>query len=95
MYSTAYYSKADWNDTRFFNEKFDQLLIQGRAELDETKRRQIYADMGTIVNQEGGVITPMFNDFIDATGPKVGGWTPDGNQEMMGGYALSKCWVIA
>jgi peptide/nickel transport system substrate-binding protein len=46
-----------------------------------------------MVNMEGGVITPMFNDFIDATGPKVAGWVPDGNQEMMGGYALSKCWL--
>jgi len=95
MYSTAYYSKADWNDTRFQREDFDKMLFAARSELDETKRRQIYADMGAMVNQEGGVITPMFNDFIDATGPKVGGWTPDGNQEMMGGYALSKCWVMA
>ena len=93
MYSTAYYSKADWNDTRFFNEKFDKMLFQARAELDEAKRRQLYADMGVIVRDEGGVITPMFNDFIDATGPNVAGWTPDPNQEMMGGYALSKCWL--
>ena len=49
--------------------------------------------MGVIVRDEGGVITPMFNDFIDATGPNVAGWTPDPNQEMMGGYALSKCWL--
>jgi ABC-type transport system substrate-binding protein len=26
MYSTAYISKADWNDTRFFNEKFDKMV---------------------------------------------------------------------
>ncbi|MCB1444714.1 MAG: twin-arginine translocation signal domain-containing protein [Rhizobiaceae bacterium] len=95
MYSTAYYSKADWNDTRFFNEKFDQMLFQARAELDVDKRKKLYADMGQIVRDEGGVITPMFNDFIDATGPQVGGWQPDGNQEMMGGYALSKCWLTA
>jgi peptide/nickel transport system substrate-binding protein len=95
MYSTAYYSKADWNDTRFFNEKFDQMLFQARAELDTDKRKKLYADMGTIVRDEGGVITPMFNDFIDATGPQVGGWQEDGNQEMMGGYALSKCWLQA
>ncbi len=95
MYSTAYYSKADWNDTRFFNEKFDQMLFQARAELDTEKRKQIYADMGTIVNMEGGVIVPMFNDFIDATSDRVGGWVEDGNQEMMGGYALSKCWRTA
>ena len=95
MYSTAYYSKADWNDTRFFNEKFDQMLFQARAELDPDKRKKLYADMGQIVRDEGGVITPMFNDFIDATGPQVGGWEPDGNQEMMGGYALSKCLLQA
>ncbi|MDB5524115.1 MAG: peptide transporter substrate-binding protein [Rhizobium sp.] len=95
MYSTAYYSKADWNDTRFFNEKFDKMLFAARAELDVDKRKQLYADMGAIVNHEGGVIAPMFNDFIDATGPNVGGWFADGNQEMMGGYALSKCWLTA
>jgi peptide/nickel transport system substrate-binding protein len=95
MYSTAYYSKADWNDTRFQREDFDKMLFAARAELDTEKRKKIYADMGTMVNMEGGVITPMFNDFIDATGPNVGGWVPDGNQEMMGGYALSKCWLNA
>ena len=95
MYSTAYYSKADWNDTRFFNENFDKMLFAARAELDTEKRRKLYADMGQIVRDEGGVITPMFNDFIDATNAQVGGWVEDGNQEMMGGYALSKCWLVA
>lgn len=95
MYSTAYYSKADWNDTRFFREDFDKMLFAARAELDKDKRKKLYADMGQIVRDEGGVITPMFNDFIDATSGKVGGWVDDGNQEMMGGYALSKCWLNA
>ncbi|MBL0373621.1 ABC transporter substrate-binding protein [Rhizobium sp. KVB221] len=95
MYSTAYYSKADWNDTRFFNEKFDKMLITARAELDTDKRKKLYADMGTIVRDEGGVIAPMFNDFIDATGPQVGGWVSDYNGEQMSGYALSKCWLTA
>lgn len=95
MYSTAYYSGADWNDTRFFRDDFDQMLITARGELDEAKRRQIYADMGQMVRDEGGVITPMFNDWVEATGPQVGGWYADGNQEMMGGNALSKCWLNA
>lgn len=95
MYSTVYYSKAAWNETHFSNEKFDQTLFQARAERDVNKRKQLYADMGTILRDEGGVIAPMFNDFIDATGPQVGGWAKDGNQELMGGYALSKCWLQA
>lgn len=95
MWTTAYYSKADWNDTRFQRDDFDKMLFAARSELDEAKRKQIYADMGMMVRDEGGVIVPMFNDFIDATGPNVAGWKPDGNQEMMGGYALSKCWLTA
>ncbi|RWI31415.1 MAG: ABC transporter substrate-binding protein [Mesorhizobium sp.] len=93
IYSLLYYSKAEWNGTRFVNEKFDQMLVQARGELDADKRKKLYSDMGQILRDEGGAIIPMFNDFIDATGPQVGGWVADGNQELMGGYALSKCWL--
>jgi peptide/nickel transport system substrate-binding protein len=95
MYSTAYYSKADWNDTRFFNEKFDQMLLAARSELDEAKRKQMYFDMGTIVRDEGGLILPMFNDFIDASGAKAGGFNVHPAGEMMDGYALAECWLAA
>ncbi|MEX0409459.1 ABC transporter substrate-binding protein [Aquibium sp. LZ166] len=95
MYTTAYYSKADWNDTRFFNEKFDQMLLAARSELDEAKRKQMYADMGMLVRDEGGLILPMFNDFIDASGAKAGGFNPHPAGEMMDGYALAECWLSA
>jgi peptide/nickel transport system substrate-binding protein len=95
MYSTAYLSTAEWNDTRFFNERFDNLLIEARAELDQARRREMYHEMGMMVRDEGGLICPMFNDFIDATGQRVQGWTPDPNGEMMAGYALSKVWLNA
>ncbi|MGB0410674.1 MAG: ABC transporter substrate-binding protein [Pikeienuella sp.] len=93
MYSTAYLSTADWNDTRFKREDFDQLLVAARAELDLTKRKQMYSDMGYMVRDEGGTICPMFNDFIDATGKRAGGYDADPNGEMMNGFALTKCWV--
>ncbi|APH73856.1 ABC transporter substrate-binding protein [Aquibium oceanicum] len=95
MYTTAYYSKADWNDTRFFNEKFDQMLLAARSELDEAKRKQMYADMGMLVRDEGGLILPMFNDFIDASGAKAAGYDPHPAGEMMDGYALAECWLAA
>jgi peptide/nickel transport system substrate-binding protein len=34
MYSTAYLSTADWNDTRFKRGKFDKMVLAARAELD-------------------------------------------------------------
>jgi peptide/nickel transport system substrate-binding protein len=95
MYSTAYLSSADWNDTRFFREDFDKLIIAARAELDEAKRKAMYRDAALMVRDDGGLILPMFNDFIDASTDKVDGWEPHPAAEMMDGYALAKCWLTA
>jgi len=95
MYSTAYLSTADWNDTRFFNEQFDQLLVAARGELDNAKRTAMYADCGNIVRDEGGLICPMFNNFIDATSDKVAGWGPSKGFGLMNFYAPMKMWVVA
>ena len=94
MFTTAYLSTADWNDTRFFNETFDQLLIAARGETDTAKRTQIYADMGTILRDEGGLICPMFNDFIDATSDRITGWDNKvAGFAMMNSYAPHRMWI--
>ena len=95
MYSTAYLSTADWNDTKFKNARFDELLIAARAELDATKRKGIYTEMANILRDDGGLICPMFNDFVEAKREEVGGWAPDPNGELMNGRALAKCWLTA
>ncbi|MEM8731681.1 MAG: ABC transporter substrate-binding protein [Pseudomonadota bacterium] len=94
MFTTAYLSSADWNDTRFNNPQFDQLLLAARAELDDAKRTQMYADMGTILRDEGGLILPMFNDFLDATSDRITGWV-DGTAgyALMNSYAPHRMWV--
>ncbi|MER8480842.1 ABC transporter substrate-binding protein [Mesorhizobium sp. M1163] len=94
MYSTAYISKAPWNETHFFNERFDKLLIEARAELNEDKRKNLYREMAIIVRDEGGTILPMFNQFIDAISDKVGGYG-GGRDQLMDGYAFAKCWLMA
>lgn len=95
MYSTAYLSTADWNDTRFFNEAFDKLVLAARAELDQDKRKAMYRDMALMVRDEGGLICPMFNDLIDAVSDKVGGYQTGKTHELSDGYALAKCWLNA
>ena len=95
MYSTAYITGADWNDTRFFNPAFDKMVVAARGELNQAKRKQMYADMAMIVHNEGGTIVPMFNDTIDATGPKVAGWVKNPNAELMAGLAASALWLTA
>ena len=81
--------------TRFLRPDFDKMVIAARAELDQDKRKALYRDMAVVVRDEGGLILPMFNQVIDATGPKIGGWIDDPHQELMNGYALSKCWLEA
>ena len=95
MYSTAYLSTADWNDTKFKNEEFDALLLKARAELDQTARKEEYSKMANILRDEGGLILPMFNDFVEAKRAEVGGWVADPNGELMNGRALVKCWLTA
>ncbi|WP_282606111.1 ABC transporter substrate-binding protein [Pelagibius sp. Alg239-R121] len=91
MWSTGYLSSADWNDTRFNNPEFDALLLEARAELDQTRRRALYARMARIVWEEGGLINPMFNQFIDGYSEKLGGWTQHYSQ-MMNGFAAKLTW---
>jgi len=93
MYSTAYLSTAEWNDTRFKNAKFDELLMAARAELDQDKRKQQYSEMAHILRDEGGLILPMFNEFVAGVSDAIAGWVDDPNAEMMNYRATAKCWL--
>jgi peptide/nickel transport system substrate-binding protein len=95
MYTTAYLSTADWNDTKFKNAKFDELLLAARGELDEAKRKGMYSEMAHILRDEGGLILPMFNDFVSGVSDTVGGWVDDPNGELMNGRAQVRCWLNA
>ncbi len=94
MYSTAYLSTADWNDTRFKDPAFDKLIMEARAELDAAKRKELYSQAGMMIRDNGGLINPMFNNFISAyRNDKVAGWADNPNQDMMNGLAAVKCWA--
>ena len=95
MYATALASTADWNDTRFRRPELDTMLRAAAGELDQDKRKSIYHDMGMMVRDEGGMIVPFFNQFIDAVASnKVAGWVANPQGEMMDGYALAECWNL-
>lgn len=95
MYTTAYSSEADWNDTRWKRPKFDAMLIEARAETDPAKRKELYSKMGRMLNEEGGVILPMFNDFIDAASNDVQNYGVDPNSPLMNYYSFKHTWKTA
>ncbi|MGB3178849.1 MAG: ABC transporter substrate-binding protein [Albidovulum sp.] len=85
MFSTAYAAGAPWNETRWENERFNELLLSARSELNEDTRRAMYFEMQDLCANEGGVVVPMFASYVMATSDKVAhdetvaaNWTLDG-----------------
>jgi peptide/nickel transport system substrate-binding protein len=95
MLSLAYASNAATNETHWRREKFDELLIAARSELDQAKRKQMYADMQRMIHEDGGAIIPVFNNFIDAGSSKIRGFVPSPVQQMGGYRAFERVWIDA
>ena len=70
--------------------------MKARGELDQDKRKVLFHDMAMLVRDQGGMVVPFFNQFIDAAATsKVDGWVANPQGEMMDGYALASCWLKA
>lgn len=93
QYSVFYKSDADWNDTKWYRPEFDQLLVQARVELDQNKRKALYQDMAMMLRDDGGLIVPMFNDYIDGHSSQVQGYVKDPIGELSNGFSLLRCWL--
>lgn len=93
MYTTGYVVGAVWNETRFFNEKFDKLVLDARGELDNVRRAELYREAALLVRDDGGAIIPLFNDFIDAHREEVQGWVKESNSEMSNFRAAIRVWL--
>lgn len=92
MLTTVYAANAPWNDTKFQHERFNKLLIEARAELDEEKRRDMYVEMQRILSDEGGVIIPLFASWITAASSKLKFKNVAGNANLDGNKAPERWW---
>jgi peptide/nickel transport system substrate-binding protein len=92
MFSTAYAAGVPWNDTYWEHERFNKLLVEARAELDEAKRREMYVEMQRIVRDEGGVVVPMFNNYVMALSTKVQHEDMGANWSLDGFRAVERWW---
>ncbi|WP_104019153.1 ABC transporter substrate-binding protein [Roseovarius nitratireducens] len=95
MFSTAYKSGASWNDSFWSNDRFDELLVKARSELDEAKRRDMYFEMQALVSNEGGVIIPMFANYVYANSKKVAHPEKLGSNWDMDGLRFIERWWMA
>ena len=84
-----------WNDTFWDNKRFNELLLKARAELDTTKRREMYFEMQQIVRDEGGVVVPMYANYVDAASTKLAHEEAIGNNWQLDGVRLAERWWFA
>jgi peptide/nickel transport system substrate-binding protein len=95
IFSQIYAADASWNDTFWKHPRFNELLVQARAELDTAKRRELYVEMQRIVHNEGGVCLPLFQADTMAHGDKV--FVPEviGNNWDLDGLKHAERWWFA
>ena len=95
MWKSAYEKGVPWNDTGWHNERFQNLMLMGRVELDSNKRREIYREMQMIISAEGGTIIPTFSKFVDGYSTKVAHHPTVGNVYTADNSRIPKRWWFA
>ena len=66
MFSQAYRAGAEWNESRWENERFNELLLAAKAETDDALRAEMYAEMQLLCRDDGGTIVPFFRNRTSA-----------------------------
>ncbi len=95
MFSTEYEAGAPWNDSQWDDPRFQKLLLEARGELDSNKRRVMYYEMQQILRDRGGVIIPMFANYVQAANTKLAHGEDIGNLWQMDNARIAERWWMA
>jgi peptide/nickel transport system substrate-binding protein len=99
MFSAAYTNDTEWNDTAWkgteSSAKFNDIVVAARAELDDNKRRDMYAECQRLINDDGGTICPMFANYIIAHSKKVAHGADVASNWDLDGCKIAERWWFA
>ncbi|MDJ0628457.1 MAG: ABC transporter substrate-binding protein [Rhodobacter sp.] len=98
MFSTAYEAGVPWNDSQWDEKdsaRFQELLVTARAELDPARRAEQYGEMQQILRDDGGVLVPMFANYVQAVSNKIGTPNTIGNLWQMDNARMAERWWMA
>lgn len=96
IFSLFFQDGAPWNDTGWSQERFQSLLIQAKAEIDQAKRAEMYHEMQQICSDEGGTLIPFFRNKVTARRATVAhGPNISSAWELDGGKAYQRWWFEA
>ncbi len=89
----AHKSDAPWNETAWKNERFDQLLLEGRVELDQAHRKEIYCEIQRLLSDEGGALIPVFINYVEGKLSVVKGWEAHPAFTFIAGEFFETAWL--
>lgn len=92
MFTTCYAADANWNETYWKHERFNKLLIEARAELNDNKRSEMYFEMQQIVRDQGATVVPMFSDIVIVASSKLGYENFAADLDLDGGRGHERWW---
>ena len=96
MFASAYTNDTEWNETAWRTgeaaDRFNAIVVEARAELDDDKRRTLYAEAQKLVHDDGGAIVPMFANHIMGVAKTVAQGEIAANWEMDGAKAHERWW---
>lgn len=98
MFATAYEAGVPWNDSQWDGDdsaRFQELLLTARAELDSDKRKAQYFEMQQILRDDGGVLIPMFANYVQAVNNRISSPEVVGNLWQMDNARMAERWSVA
>ncbi len=92
VFSSIYAEGVSLNETHWANPRFNDLLKQARSEQDTGKRGEMYFEMQKLCSDDGGVIAPVFSNYVFATNDKVAHNRMSAAWDMDGIKCLERWW---
>jgi peptide/nickel transport system substrate-binding protein len=93
VFSLTYTPGSQQNESFWTNERFQALLLEARAELEDAKRREMYAEMQRILRDEGSSVIPLFNSDLMAANDKVRFGEVASNRQLDGLRIIERWWM--
>lgn len=88
----AYASSSNWNETRWQNDRFEELLLAAREETDHETRKAMYWEIQELIYTNCPTIIPVFNSYLDAARSNVNGFVPNPGFGLSDYRAAERVW---
>lgn len=74
--AVAYLQSAEWNETHWKRQDYDDLVAKANATIDEAERNKLYQQASKLLAEEGGVVIPLFTHQVVGLRKGCTGYTP-------------------